>query len=89
MESLSAFASSAGPSPIFGRDAPLARLYDLAERPTGAVVQIVGEAGLGKTRLAEAAAVWALLAARSVLRGGPRDGTEAAPRLQARIGKAQ
>jgi hypothetical protein len=71
--------ASRAPSAIVGRDAPLARLYRLVEHPRSGVCQIVGEAGLGKTRLAEAALAWAEVRGRTVLRGNADPGGAQTP----------
>src|SRR5689334_17108261 len=65
--------------PLIGRDAELARLEELLERTArrGAAVQIIGEAGVGKSRLARAACEGSLARGRLVVEGRAEPGAGA------------
>jgi DNA-binding CsgD family transcriptional regulator len=65
--------------PLIGRDGEAARLEELLERTArrGAAVQIIGEAGVGKSRLARAACEGGLARGRLVVEGRAEPGAGA------------
>jgi len=78
---VAAGAPSGTPPPIVGRESILARIDECLEASAarGAVLRIVGDAGLGKTRLAQATAERARSRGRLVIEGRATMGEAALP----------